>query len=405
MACGRALTCWQALLAYQVAIKHHPGDLWPDSGSPENPTWPWKHLIFSKLRATRTLAGRLPLSQAMTKRGVAMMTNSGKSVRRALVYGTLSLFVASMMAFAQDPAQDPEQDPPPTPPPATSTPGWHRFSSPPQVAPQGPPPQVDPAPVAPPPQITIPAGAFVTVRVDQFLSSDKNKPGDEYSATLSRPIVADGLVVSRRGATLGGHVVEAKKAGRVKGVSQLQITLNSLTLADGQQVPVQTELTSITGPTSKERDAAAIVGTTVTGAAIGAAAAWGPGAAIGGGAGLLASAVGVLVTRGHPTVIFPESQLTFRLAKPVTFSTDRAPQAFAPVTAPAAPPQRAAVQGPPPPNYQGCNGGPCGGYPPPPPYYYAPYYPYPAYWGPSFGLFYGGGFGRGFYGRAYGFRR
>jgi hypothetical protein len=176
----------------------------------------------------------------------------------------------------------------------------------------------------------------------------------------------------------------------------LQITLNTLTLADGQQIPVETELTSITGPTSKGRDAGAIITTTAAGAAIGAAAAWGPGAAIGAGAGLIASTVGVLVTRGHPTIIYPESQLTFRLAKPVTFSTGRAPQAF--VDARSLNYQRASrqgsPQGPPPPGYQRA--------PYPPPYYYGPYYPYyPYYWGPSFGFFYGGGF----YGRGFGFRR
>ena len=256
-----------------------------------------------------------------------------------------------------------------------------------------------------PSHITIPAGTFITVRVDQYLSSDKNKAGDGFSATLSRPLIANGLVVSRHGETLGGRVVEAKKAGRVKGVSQLQIALTSLTLADGHQIPIQSELTSITGPTSKERDAAAIVGTTATGAAIGAAAAWGPGAAMGAGAGLVASTIGVLVTRGHPTVIYPESQLTFRLAQPVTFSTEASPQAF--VDARTLNNQRAATQGPPQgpgSAYQGCAGPGCA---PPPPYYYGPYYPYyPYYWGPSFGFYYGGGFyDHGYYGRGFGFRR
>jgi hypothetical protein len=192
-------------------------------------------------------------------------------------------------------------------------------------------------------------------------------------------------------------VVEAKKAGRVKGISQLQITLNTLALADGQQVPIRTELTSITGPTSKGRDAGAILATTATGAAIGAAAAWGPGAAMGAGAGLVASTIGVLVTRGHPTIIYPESQLTFRLAEPVTFSTERSPQAF--VDARTLNTQRAAAQGPPlgpRSGYQGCTGPGCAPYPPP---YYGPYYPY--YWGPGFGFYYGGGFGRGFYGRGF----
>jgi len=336
-----------------------------------------------------------------------MLSKSMKSFRRVMIYSVLSLFAMSMVAFAQDPAADAPQNPPPEAPPAAppTTPGWHRFSSPPPqpALPEAPAPQADPAPPAVPDHITLPAGTFVTVRVDQFLSSDKNKAGDGFSATLSRPLVADGLVVSRRGEPLGGQVVDAKKAGRVSGVSHLQISLNSLTLADGQQIPIQTELTSITGPTSNGRDAGAIVATTATGAAIGAAAAWGPGAAIGAGAGLIASTVGVLVTRGHPTIIYPESQLTFRLAKPATFSTERAPQAF--VDATTANSQRAGMQGPPqghPPAYQGCAGPGCAPYPPP--YYYGPYYPY--YWGPSFGFYYGGGFyGHGFYGRGWGFRR
>ncbi len=325
-----------------------------------------------------------------------MLTNQIKSLRRMLIYSMVSLFAVSMVALAQDAPTDPAQNPPPT------APGWHRFSSPPPQPPppSAPAPQADPAPQAVPDHLTIPAGAFVTVRVDQFLSSDKNKAGDGFSATLSRPLVANGLVVSRRGETLGGRVIEAKKAGRVKGVSQLQITLNTLTLADGHQIPIQTELTSITGPTSKGRDAAGIVTTAAAGAAIGAAAAWGPGAAIGGGAGLIAGTVGVLVTRGHPTVIYPESQLTFRLAQPVAFSTERAPQAF--VDASTLNNQRAAAQGPPqgpPAAYQGCAGPGCAPYPPP--YYYGPYYPYPYYWGPSFGFYYGGGF----YGRGFGWRR
>ena len=271
-----------------------------------------------------------------------MLTNLNKSVRQAMIYGALSLFTISMVAFGQDPSEDP-----PPPPPQPSSQGWHKFSPPstPAPPPQAPMTQSVPTPAAVPDHITIPAGTFVTVRVDQYLSSDKNQAGDGFSATLSRPLIVDGLIVARRGETLGGRVIDAKKAGRVKGVSHLQVGLTSLTLADGHQVAVQSELTSITGTTSNGRDAAAIVTTTATGAAIGAAAAWGPGAAIGGGAGLIAGTVGVLVTRGRPTIIYPEAQLTFRLARPVMFSTEQAPQAF--VDARTLNTQRASAQGPP----------------------------------------------------------
>jgi hypothetical protein len=115
--------------------------------------------------------------------------------------------------------------------------------------------------------------------------------------------------------------------------------------------------------------------------------------------------MGVVLTRGRPTEIYPESMLTFRLDAPVTISTAQAPAAFhyagqedygVPAT------QMRMAQGP---------GGPMGpgpgpgygygagyaGYPPPYPYY-SPYYS-PYYYGPGFGVVIGPGYyGRGFYG-------
>jgi hypothetical protein len=247
--------------------------------------------------------------------------------------------------------------------------------------------------------LTLQAGTFLTVRVDQMLSSDKNLAGDGFSATLARPLVADGVVVAQRGEILGGRVAEAQKAGRVTGVSRLAVQLTDLTLVDGQQVPIQTELTSLAGPTSKARDAGAIAGTSAMGAAVGAAAGLGPGAAIGAGAGALAGTVGVLLTRGRPTVIYPESVLTFRLAVPVTISTDRAPQAFSYVaTGGYSRPSPQQLTSPPPNGF-------CLGYGFPAPPYYYPYYPY--YWGAGFAFWYGPRFGYGprFYGGGFGYRR
>jgi hypothetical protein len=332
-----------------------------------------------------------------------------KAFRKVTSFLALIMLAASVVVVGQEPAYGP-------PPKADTTPGWHRFSypSPPAGSPQpdqtpaNPPqatvPQSNPDSLTVPALMTIPAGTFVTVRVDQFLSSNRNQVGDGFSATLARPLVTNGVVVARRGQTLGVWVTEVQKAGRVKGVSRLAVQLTSLTLADGQQLPIQTGLDSLKGPTSNGRDAAAMIGTTGLGAAIGWAAGGGEGAGIGAGAGLVASTIGVLVTRGRATEIYPESQLTFRLAKPVTFSTDKAPQAFVSVNTPGYDqPERA--EGPPRAYRNSC------GYPgcmPPPPYYYPPAF-YPYYWGPTFSFWYGprfyGGFGRGFYGRGFRYRR
>jgi hypothetical protein len=174
------------------------------------------------------------------------------------------------------------------------------------------------------------------------------------------------------------------------------VQLTDLTLLDGQPAPIQTQLFSKNGPTSVGRDVAAVGATTATGAAIGAAADWGRGAAIGAGAGALAGIVGVLVTRGRPTYLYPEQILTFRVEAPVTISTETAPQAFRWVT-PYDYDRPYDVQNRPgPPNgaYYGA-----GAYGYPYPYAYAyPYgygYGYPYYWGPGVGFYWGGRFGWG----------
>src|SRR6202041_331650 len=229
-----------------------------------------------------------------------------------------------------------------------------------------------------PPSLTIPAGTVIQIRTTNFLSSDGNHKGDNFIATLAQPIVIAGWVVMRRGQTITGQVTDAAKAGRVKGVSRLQLDLSQLTLVDGQLVPIQTQLLNATAGTSRGRDAAAIGVTTGTGAAIGAAAAGGSGAAIGAGAGFVASVAGVLLTRGKPTIITPETLLTFKTEQPVTISTVRGQLAFRPVTQadyqPSQQPRNA--------NYRRLRPYPYyygpGYYPPPPPpgYYYGPGYPY-----------------------------
>lgn len=264
--------------------------------------------------------------------------------------------------------------------------------------PQAPPPgsRDDLANYRAPSSLTIKPGTFLTVRVNEPLSSDRNQPGDAFSATLARPVVVDGVVVAQRGQTLGGRVAEARKAGRVEGVSRLGIQLTDLTLVDGQQLPIESQLISRSGPTSVGRDAGALAGTTAVGAAIGAAANGGVGAGIGAAAGAAAGALGVVLTRGRATIIYPESVLTFRVEAPVTFSTDRAPQAFRFVDPNEYDRPEAGLR-------TSMASGPCGehGCPPPapvPPYVYGPVYYRRYLYVPRISFFYGDGFyfGRGF---------
>jgi hypothetical protein len=266
------------------------------------------------------------------------------------------------------------------------------------------------APATPPPAtLTIPAGTVVSVRINEYLSSDRNQVGDRVTATLQQPVVVNGYVVARRGQMLVGQVEAAERAGRIKGTSQLGIELTDMTMADGQSRPILTELWKGSGGTSRGADAATIGGTTALGAAIGSVADWGRGAAIGAGAGAAAGIGAVLLTRGRPTVIPPETWLTFRLKEPVTVDTTQSARAFLPVSqydydnyggrrgsrySNGYPQQGPYAQGP-----YGCGyDAPCY----PPPAYAYPYgaYPYAGYYGygyPAFSFGYYGG--PGYYGR------
>ncbi|MGH9440190.1 MAG: hypothetical protein ACRD22_20530, partial [Terriglobia bacterium] len=214
------------------------------------------------------------------------------------------LLAACCFGFAQD---QQSVSSPPQPQTSSPAPGWHRFYAPAPAA-ADPPSQnnsldpdapgnqasnADPSSEQPdarqdssiPARLIIEPGTFVTVRIDQTLSSNRNRTGDLFTATLEKPVVVHGLVVAQKGETVGGRVVYAKKAGRIKGVSQLAVRLTDLTLVDGQPMAIQTHLIGQRGPRSRGRDAGAIAATTALGAGVGAAASGGIGAAIGAGAG------------------------------------------------------------------------------------------------------------------------
>ena len=383
-----------------------------------------------------------------------MQALKSDSMPRVTSFVLSALLAFPTFALAQDPPAPPAPDPQAAPAPAAPSNGWKRVGDPAAQTPttpdysaqppaQGPPPSGDPnanaqpgygqpacgqqpnqgaqqgypqqgyppqqpnyqqqsnAPI--PATLNVPAGVYLTVRINQLLSSDRNQQGDAFSATLVKPLVINGVVVAEPGQTLGGRVTESVKAGRIEGVARLGVQLTDLTLVDGQQIPIHSSLINRSGPTSVGRDVGAIAGTTALGAAVGAAADWGRGAAIGAGAGAAVGIIGVLVTRGHPSVLYPEQILTFRIEEPLTISTANSPQAFRYVEPGEY--DRPAYGSQPPPQMSYYAGAPY----PPAAVAPAPYYGYPYYWGGGFSLFLGGryyggygGYRGGYYGGRYG---
>jgi hypothetical protein len=242
-----------------------------------------------------------------------------------------------------------------------------------------------------PAELTLTPGTYLTVRMEQFLSSNRNQQGDTFVASLAQPVVVDGVIVAQRGQNVYGRVSEAvnNSGGRP---SRLGLELTGMTLVDGTQTQIRSQVVGRNGTTAPAGEQVGTVATTTAvGAAVGGIADYGRGAAIGAGVGAMAGIIGVILTRNHATEIYPETVLTFQVTAPVAISTARAPQAFRyvgpdeydrPYVVQAQPRPAPAPR-------------PVYGYPAPAPYPY----PYP-YWGPSVYI----GVGSGWYGPGWGYR-
>jgi len=291
----------------------------------------------------------------------------------------------------------------------------------PQAVPPAPPSAQAPPQAAPPPQpagpvpaqLSMASGTVIPVRITGWLSSEQNHPGDTFSASLDQPLVVNGWVVARKGQTVIGRVTTVKKAGHFGSVSELGLELSMLTLVDGQQASVQSKLVQNTGRSTADPDAATVGVTTGVGAAVGAAADGGYGAGLGAGLGAIVGLAGVMTSHGSPTIVRPETLLSFQLQSPITITTEQSRMAFQPVRpsdyrgdqdAYARPGGRPSFRDPGDPYQQPYQEA----YPPelasPYPYYpYYPYYGWGYYPGPVIGLGFGFGYGRGygFYGRGW----
>ncbi|MBV9267345.1 MAG: hypothetical protein JO061_14330 [Acidobacteriaceae bacterium] len=177
------------------------------------------------------------------------------------------------------------------------------------------------AAATPQPQtVTLDPGTSIVIRLGESLSSEHNQSGDSFRGTLELPIIRNGFIIADKGSPVKGKIVNAQRAGRGEGASDMGLALTEINTTDGQRIAVQTSNYDQHGATRTKSNIEKIGGGAALGAIIGAIAGGGKGAGIGAGVGGAAGAGDVLLTRGKPTLIPSETQLTFRLTTPVTIT-------------------------------------------------------------------------------------
>jgi hypothetical protein len=148
------------------------------------------------------------------------------------------------------------------------------------------------------------------------ISSEKNKVGDTFIATLDEPISQGGVEVIPKGADVRGRIANVNEAGRIAGAAELRLELTQVAV-NGITYPLTTsEYQEVGenrgGQTAKRAGVGAGVG-----AVIGAIAGGGKGAAIGAGIGGGGATAVQVMTKGEKLNIPSETKLEFTLRAPL----------------------------------------------------------------------------------------
>jgi len=237
-----------------------------------------------------------PAHSSFPKKAAVMRVHRPKPARAVV------LIVARNLPPAPEPVapeQMPEQMPSqvkevPAAAPETAMPATPPAAPEPTQAP-APAPQPDPPPA---PSVTLRAGTLLPVRLGESLSSEHNRAGDTFTATLDAPLVVDEFVIAERGA----------------------LELTKLNTSDGQHVVIQTDPFRKQAATSTEQDVGIVAAAAGVGAVIGDMAGGGKGAGIGAAAGGAAGAGGVMITRPKAVALPSETKISFRLRQTITIT-------------------------------------------------------------------------------------
>jgi hypothetical protein len=193
------------------------------------------------------------------------------------------------------------------PPPAPVTPQAETQPTPPPPPPPPPPPQ----------KVTIPAGTQLSIRLNDPLSSETNKTGDTFHASLSSPIVLDGETIIPSGADVVGRVANVQSAGRFAGQSLLTLELTSLSV-NGRTYNVQTNQWTRQGKGEGKNTATKVGIGTAAGAILGGIIGGGRGAAIGAASGAGAGTGVSAAKKGEQISLGPEAVLNFQTINTLT---------------------------------------------------------------------------------------
>ena len=168
--------------------------------------------------------------------------------------------------------------------------------------------------------VTVPSGALLRVRINRGLDSNHAAVGIPFDGTVLSDVAAGGAIAIPRGATVQGTVIDARKAGALKGEGELSLQISAVTLG-GVTYPLTSDVWEQQGRDKSVRTVNSALGLGALGAIIGGVTGGGAGAAIGAGVGAGVGVAGSAASPGGRIIVPPEAVLNFHVVQPAEVRT------------------------------------------------------------------------------------
>ena len=172
-------------------------------------------------------------------------------------------------------------------------------------------------------EVTVPADAVIGLQLESSLSSDTARVEDRVEARVTRDVRANGRVAIPAGSRVLGSVSVVERGGKMRERARLGLRFHTVILADGTELPLQTQTVLREGEAPGNASAAKVGGGAIGGAILGAILGGGKGAAIGAGVGAGAGTAAVMAGGRRPAQIQAGSPMTVKVLSPVTVAVEK----------------------------------------------------------------------------------
>jgi hypothetical protein len=172
-------------------------------------------------------------------------------------------------------------------------------------------------------ELVVPTESVLGLQLESTLNTDQAQLEDRVDARVTRDVRANGRVAIPSGSHVVGAVVLVERGGKLKERARIGIRFNSLVLADGTRLPIQTDTLYRESESPANKASAKIGGAAIGGAIIGAIIGGGKGAAIGSGVGA-AGGTAVAMSSDRMRVVLPAgTTVSVRTLAPITVTIEK----------------------------------------------------------------------------------